>query len=314
MKKKNIGIDRCKFDLTFKMPQNNETKQFSIIGQNHYPFGEIFMDRGKMVIALCLPKYFDVHNAVPVKMSQLKYFDDIIEDIHNTIRFNFDGPFRTELSSIEVNITEVFENCNYENVFLLISHALLDTVKQNARYEIKSDEEIIKPMTSGIKTRLIKGRYLVKAYDKQKQIEAEQGISIPYKPMRIEFVYSRLALIKMFGKKRTISDILSKAGLTILINAYIDTMNELVNDYVKPYLDRIHEKMMIHIRQTNNIQDTYCEFKEVIYDQEQIRRVLKEWYVERGMTDNSRITLSKLNKKFNLPKGAVKTLFNLVKK
>lgn len=297
MQKKNIGIDRCVFELIFKTQVNNMNQIIPIVSPYNLEFGEIEMKRGKMMISLCLPKYFDVHNAVPLKMNRANSFDKINETVLNTIRNNYDSPFKTKLTSIEMNITEVFEHCDYEKVFLLFSHALLDKVQQNARYEIKSDKSIVKPMTSGIKTRLIKGRFRIKAYDKKKQIEAEQGFSISYSPMRIEFVYSRLALEKLFGPKRKLDIILSKAGLSILENAYIETMTELVNDYIIPYLDKIHEQMMIHIRRTGNIQETYCEFKEVIYDKEQLRRVLKESYAERNMPDNSRSALSKLNKK-----------------
>lgn len=308
MNKKAIGIDRCKFNLRFKTKQNNTNEVVTLISPYHFEFGEILTERGKLVISLCLPKYFEIHNAVPFKMNQISYCDEVIQTVHNAIRENYDSPFKTELNSIEMNITEVFNNCEYEKVFLLISHSLLDKVKQNARYEIKSNKSIIKPMTSGIKTRLIKGRYYIKAYDKQKQIESEQGITIPYAPIRIEFVFSKIALKRMFGSNRKLDVILSKAGLTVLVNAYIETMSEIVNDYIMPYLDKVHEQMLIHLRTTGNIQDTYCEFKEVIYDQEQIRRVLKEWYAERNMADNSRSTLAKLNKKFDLPKGTIKVI------
>lgn len=312
MNKKAIGIDHCKFRLYFKGPQESISQVISLVSPTNFEFGEILSERGNMIISLCLPKYFEIHNAVPFKMNRIGCFDEIIETIHNTIRVNFNNPFKTELTSIEMNITEVFENCDYEKVFLLISHSLLDKVKQNARYEIKSDRSIIKPMTSGIKTRLIKGRYYIKAYDKKRQIESEQGISIPYEPIRIEFVFSQLALKKMFGDKRKLDVVFSKAGLTVLVNAYIETMNEVVNDYIIPYLDKVHEQMLIHLRNHGSIQDTYCEFKEVIYDQEQIRRVLKDWYEERGMEDNSRSTLAKLNKKFDLPKGTIKVIMDFV--
>jgi len=308
MYKKSIGIDHCKFNLIFKIQQNNVNHVIPIISPSHFEFGEILSERDKMVISLCLPKYFEIHNAVPFKMNQIKYFDEVIETIHNTIRENFDSPFKTELTSIEMNITEVFENCNYEKVFLLISHSLLDKVKQNARYEIQSDKSIIIPMTSGIKTRQIKGRYQIKAYDKQRQIESEQGIIIPYAPIRIEFVFSKNALVKIFGSKRKLDVVFSKAGLSVLVNAYIDTMSEVVSNYILPYLDKINEQMLIHLRESGNILETYCKFKEVIYDQEQIRRVLKDWYAERNMPDNSRSTLAKLNKKFELPKGTIKVI------
>ena len=308
MNKKAIGIDHCKFNLFFKTQQNNNNEVIPIISPHHFEFGEILTERGQLVVSLCLPKYFEIHNAVPFKMNQIKYFDGVIETIHNAIRENFDSPFKTELTSIEMNITEVFKGCDYEKVFLLISHSLLDKLKQNARYEIKSDKSVIKPMTSGVKTRLIKGRYYIKAYDKQKQIESEQGITIPYAPIRIEFVFSKNALKKMFGSRRKLDVVFSKAGLTVLVNAYVETMSEIVNDYIWPYLDRIHEQMLIHLRTCGNIQETYCEFKEVIYDQEQIRKVLKDWYAERNMADNSRSTLAKLNKKFDLPKGTIKVI------
>jgi hypothetical protein len=311
MNKKAIGIDRCKFEITFKTSQNTCNQIIPIINRKEYQYGEIVMERGKMMVSLCLPKYFNTHNAVPLKLEKLQYFDDISKVIIETIKENFIGSFRTTLTSIEMNITEVIENCDYDKVFLLLSHSLLDKIKQNARYEIKSNTK--KPITSGIKTRLIKGRWLLKAYDKQKQIESEYGIKIDYKPIRIEFVFSRLALEKMFGRKRNLQYILSEDGLTILIKAYKDAMEELINEYVNPYLDSVHNLLMAHIRKTNSIHETYCEFKEVIYDKEQLRRVLKDWNKERGMEDNSRSTLSKLNNKYLLPNGVIKTISNLSK-
>ena len=266
-----------------------------------------------MMINLCFPKYFEIHNAVPLRLEKSKYFEEIIDTIYATIHENFKGSFRTELVSIEMNITEVFEECDYEKIFLLFSHALLDKVKQNARYEIKSDKSIIIPMTSGIKTRLIKGRYLIKAYDKKKQIEAQQGFSILEHPIRIEFVFSRRAIKKIFGSNPKLNFILTQKGMNILIRTYVETIHEVINDSILPYLDKIHEQLMIHIRETRNIQDTYCKYKEVIYDQEQLRRVLKEWYKERGMSDNSRSTLAKLKKKFDLPKGTISFLSHFIK-
>lgn len=311
MKKRDIGIDHCKFELTLKNQQSGLNRIIPIINEENLQFGEIKLVDGKIMIGLCLPKYFDYHNAVPFKRGKMKYFDEISGLIIKTIRENFTDHCKVTLTSIEMNITEVIPDCDYEKVFLLLSHSLLDKVKQNARYEIRSDKSIVKPMTSGIKTRLIKGKWQLKAYDKQKQLECEYGFSINYKPIRIEFVYSRQALEKMFGNKRNFDIVFSKAGMTILINAYMETLKSLIHDYINPFLDKIHEQMMMHIRKSNSIHETYCEFKEVVYDQEQLRRVLKEWYEERDMQDNSRSTLSKLNKKYDLPKGALKFISEL---
>ena len=122
MKRKNIGIDRCTFELDFKTQVNNMNQVVSIVSPYNLEFGEIEMKRGRMMISLCLPKYFDVHNAIPLKMDKADFFDEITETVLNTIRDNYDSPFKTKLTSIEVNITEVFEHCDYEKVFLLFSH------------------------------------------------------------------------------------------------------------------------------------------------------------------------------------------------
>ncbi len=312
MRKSSIGIDRCKFELNFKNQQRGLDRIIPIYSRDNFKFGEILMERGKVMLCLCLPKYFEVHNAVPFRNEKLHYFNEIRQQVVKVINSNFEGLYRSTLTSIEMNITEVISDCDYEKVFLLLSHSLLDTVKQNARYEIISDESIVMPMTSGIKTRLIKGKWILKAYDKKKQIESEYDFTISNRPIRIEFVFSRLAIEKMFGNKSGFDLIFSKVGMNILVNAYKETLGSLINEFVYPRLENIHEQMMLHIRKTNSIQETYCEFKEVIYDQEQLRRVLKDWNEERGMNDNSRSTLSKINKKYNISKGTLRFINELL--
>lgn len=308
-----IGIDRCRFELTFKEKQNDSARIVSIKSRYGHEFGDIQVERGKWVISLCLPKYFSEHNAVPFKMEKEKCFGEITDCILDTIRKNFDGPFKTSLTTIEMNITEVYQGCNYESFFLLLSHSMLDETKQNARYEISDRRVRLKSITTGIKTRMIKGRFFVKAYDKKRQLLAEYGATIDYSPIRIEFVFSRIALQKYFGTQRSVNVIFSKAGLNTLIDAYVETMNEVIRCYIDPYLAEIQEAMFTYMRKNRSIRDTFCEFKEVVYDIEQLREVLKVYYLEKGQNDSSRKQISELNKRFTIPKGTLHTLEHIKK-
>jgi len=311
--KKCIGIDRCKYELKFKEEQKEITRVVKVISKYGHEFGEIQTERGKWMISLCLPKYFAEHNAVPFKMDKAKHFDDITECVTNTIQRHFKGPFKTTLSSIEMNITEVYKDCDYEKFFLLLSHSTLDDTKQNARYEILDRRHGFRPITTGIKTRMIKGRYFVKAYDKRRQLLSEYGAAIDYSPMRIEFVFSKLALTKYFGEQRNLNVIFSVAGLNVLINAYIETMNDIIDNSINPYLGIIHMSMVEYMCKSKSIRDTYCAFKENVYDIEQLRLVLKDYYQINRQTDSSRKLISDLNKRFVIPKGTLHTLEQITK-
>lgn len=308
-----IGIDRCKFELKFKEEQKDVARVVKIISKYGNEFGEIQVERGKWVISLCLPKYFAEHNAVPFKIERAKYFDEIVECVIKTIRRNFKGTFKTSLYSIEMNITEVYKDCDYERFFLLLSHSMLDDTKQNARYEIYDRAFGFRPITTGIKTRMIKGRYFVKAYDKRRQLLAEYGAAIDYSPMRIEFVFSKLALQRYFGEQRNVNVIFSVAGLNVLIDAYVETMNEIIDNYIDPYLGMIHVAMVDYMCRYRSIRDTYCEFKENVYDIEQLRMVLKDYYYANNQKDSSRKQISDLNKRFDIPKGTLHTLEQIMK-
>lgn len=72
MNKKAIGIDQCKFNLFFKNQQNNTNQVIPIISPHHFEFGKILTERGKLVVSLCLPKYFEIHNAVVPLLKQYK--------------------------------------------------------------------------------------------------------------------------------------------------------------------------------------------------------------------------------------------------
>lgn len=311
--KNKIGIDRCKFDLQFNKQQKDNSRVVKIISKYNYEFGEIAIERGKWIIELCLPRYFNQHNAVPFKMEKVKCFDEILECVYNTINNNFDGPFKTSLTSIEMNITEVYADCDYESFFLLLSHSMLDETKQNARYEIRTRKTGLRPITTGIKTRVIKGRFCVKAYDKRRQVLAEYGTAIEYSPIRIEVVFSKLALTKFFDNQRSLKTVMSKSGLNTLIDGYIQTMSEILDGYVTPYLQEIQNSMVTYMKKCNSIRDTYCEFKEVVYDIEQLRMVLKIYYNESGKNDSSRKIISDLNKRFTIPKGMLSTLEQIQK-
>lgn len=306
--RKKVGIDRCKFELSFQEEQKDIASVIKIKSKYGHEFGDIAVERGKWIISLCLPKYFSEHNAVPFKMDKVNYFDEITDCVLNTIRTNFNGRFKTSLSAIEMNITEVYQNCNYESVFLLLNHSTLDEMKQNARYEIVQRKVRLKPLTTGIKTRVLKGRFFVKAYDKRRQLLAEYGATIDYSPMRIEFVFQKRAIINLFGGKRNVDITLSKSGLNALIDAYIQTMNELLDCYVDPYLNEIHQQMFAYMEKSKSIRDTFCEFKEVVYDIEQLRMVLKEYYQKNNKADSSRKQISDLNRRFTIPKGTLHTL------
>lgn len=308
-----IGIDRCKFELNFHDEQRDVSSVVKIKSKYGHEFGDIAMERGKWIISLCLPKYFSEHNAVPFKMEKVKHFDEITECVLNTIRTNFKGRFKTSLSLVEMNITEVYKDCDYESFFLLLNHSMLDEVKQNARYEIVQRRLRLKPITTGIKTRIIKGRFFVKAYDKRKQLLAEYGATIDYSPMRIEFVFQKRAITNLFGEKRNVDVTFSKSGLNTLINAYMQTMNEVIECYIDPYLNAIHKHMIAYMKKNKSIRDTFCEYKEVVYDIEQLRMVLKTYYTENEKPDSSRKLIADLNKRFIIPKGTLHTLEQIKK-
>ena len=105
---------------------------------------------------------------------------------------------------------------------------------------------------------------------------------------------------------------LSVKSLDIMCRAYKEVFDEIVEQYIKPWLNNCVADLFESLTQSesgNEISDTIMRHKNIIVDVECLRRALKRWYKFRGVEDRSKQMIHKYrNKDLGLAEDVLKTL------
>ncbi len=299
------GVDNCTFELLFIPTKKVIVDEVQLISPSGVNYGFIGNRGTKCVVSVCMPRYVRSNNARPFSRSDIPFINEICKDLDVQLKKKFGNNFYTKLCSIEINITEkLIGQCSCENIIRLFSNALLHEADQNLNYVIQSKEYKYKPCINGLVSRTINNQWKLKCYDKMNQL----GIEMDDRYLRVEFVLMSRKINSIFHDKRDIKSVITGKGIELLIENFLTLYRILMDDYVKRYLSCVQQILLDELRSNNSPMETYCKYKEVIVDKEQMRRAIKLWYKERGMTDYSRQRIRELDEKYNLPCDTLITL------
>lgn len=303
------GIDGCTFYIEPKWIYTPLMSEVPLMNSNGNVYGTLKQVGIDYVLFVCPPKYVRTTNAIPFGIFDLTYIDEMREDIERFLKKQFPKGYYITSAKMEVNETDTMVGrCQCENIFDLFCNSLLHEKDQNIFYVTQSKDCSIKRDVDSMISRTIGNQWKLKCYNKTKMLEMEINMELEDSAIRIEFILMTRKLHKLFGKNLSIANIFSQSGVMLLINEYKLLMDNLIDNYVKKYLSKVHKQLLEDLRRLESPTDVYCLWKENIHDREQMKKVLRSWYRERNMNDNSNQVLQGLNKKFKLPDDTFKTV------
>lgn len=152
--------------------------------------------------------------------------------------------------------------------------------------------------------------YILKCYDKTKEQHEKGNPLVEKNLLRIELVFLNRSLERMYGEKRTLSDVLTVQGLEKLCREYKRVLTEDISDAVRKYRDDCKNMLVEHLTEYkggNMVARCIAEFKEEIVDMLIIKKALQKYYEMNGMSDNSSQVLNYYKKKGILLQDVFKT-------
>jgi len=160
--------------------------------------------------------------------------------------------------------------------------------------------------------------YTVKPYDKHSDFMRQGLPNINSKAYRLEIVFKERKLNSMFGENnRTLENVLSVKAFEIMCREYKTVLEEIITQYVKPYLNDCVETLYQSLLKSNSgkeISDTVCKYKEIIVDIACLRKALHKWYSKRQEEDptvkdcTDEMIYKYRKKKIGLPEDVLATL------
>ena len=211
------GLDECIFELALTGKDMKDLQEQALYNAQGRIYGAVQAFHGKAIIALNLPRFIRNNNLMPFTLSESIYLEMIKNDCETQLKQIFSDNMNTEISRIEVNITQpISGNATQSDVLNLLSHATLSHEFDNVKYvgQNKKDMDSLKEENHTVITRRPHywiGKFLWKT---------EQAINerirnnlptddIPFGLLRIEIILLDRTLTKLFGNKKTLSDVLT---------------------------------------------------------------------------------------------------------
>lgn len=303
------GIDGCTFIIESKWVNKPLVEIPVLKNSNGVIYAQLSFTGIRYKLFVCPAKYLRDTNEIPFRKEDFSCLFEMRQEIEKLLKKQFPKGYKIVSAKIEVNITDTMVGkCKCKDVFELFSNSLLHVKDQNMLYVTQSKECILENNVPGFVSRNVGNQWILKCYDKTIQLDIEIDVDVDKPLIRMEFILLSRKLHKLFGKEFSIKEIFSHSGMTVLINEYKALMDNLIDNHVKRYLSVVHRQLLEDLRKLKSPTDVYCLRKNNIHDKEQLRKVLKIWYEERGMNDNSNQVLQGLNKKFGLPSDTLKTV------
>lgn len=213
------------------------------------------------------------------------------------------------VTKLECNITlPCVKGASPSDVINLFEHALDKTVLHKQRKSKNSHNKIA---TSCFYTK--RKEYCLKIYDKTIEQHDNGNPLVEANLLRVEIVFLDKSLERMYGKKRTLNDILTQEAIVTLCKEYKKIFKqELVEKSVNPYIiwcEKMLFDSLCDCKGGNPISEAIAKNKEHIPDLEVLRNALKNWYDYKNTDDRSARVLYECRKKnIGIPEGAIKTI------
>ena len=248
-------------------------------------------------------KPFGIADAIKMELAR----EQIIDFMKSYIQRHLSGqaPERviqnTQVKSLECNITLPCVVALFDLAFNRT--VLFREQRENVQYE--------KVNMSCLYTKPKK--YRLKIYDKTAEQREKGNLLVEKKLLRIEVVFLDRSLHRMYGKKRTVIDVLSAHSIEVMCQEYKRVFGEdIINRNIKPFLNYCVKRLFESLATSENgneISETIARCRELIPDIEVLRKALKKWYRHRGIGDNSKQAIRHYrSKNFGLPEDVLKTI------
>lgn len=311
------GIDECIFELALTGKDMKDLQRQPLINAQGHTYGSVEAYKGKATINLNLPRFVRWNNIQPYSLTESIRVEIIRNDCETQLKKIFGDNMSTQISKIEVNITQpVSGKATQSDVLNLLSHATMSHEFDNVKYigRNKQDMDSLKEESHTVITR--RPHYWIgKFYDKTEQIikeriEHNQPIDdVPLNLLRIEIILVDRILNKLFGNKKTLSDVLTTKNLLEILREYKRIFyEELVDGAIKPYLTACRTKLVESLTMTDKPIQTIAKHRELIPDVVVFQRALKRYMSIRGKTDNSARDAKRYAEQYDLPVDCIKTI------
>lgn len=297
------------------------------------PYEERLNQRGEKVFAIkivnnilsvyCnLPRVIRDDNVIPFGISDYNNINFIKDFIICNVRdylnryliiVNQDELIQAlNVSSAECNLTsKCINECTPSDVMKLINISRCDFKKDTLSYQKpKQGSKYEKDYTYFGHEKA--NNYKLKIYDKSLETNRNLNFDIEKNVLRIEIVYMRRLLSKMFSNNLNINNVFTEDGFNKLLNQYTVIFEDDIIKNIKEYLNEISKNIfefLISSKENNFLQSLLIKYKQNILDVEILRKVLKKYskWLHKGF-DYSRQTLYRVNNKYDLPHDVIKTI------
>lgn len=314
--KTQIGLDTCEFELALTGKNMKELLEQPLINAQGREYGSVEASKGKATIKLNLPKFVRDNNIHPYSLTESIRIEIIRNDCETQLKKIFGNNMNTQITKIEVNITQpVSGNATQSDVLNLLCHATLPYAsKDNVKYVGPSRKCGLKEESHTVNVSR-KHYYFCKFYDKtQEIIDKRRKFNLPTDDVprdlqRMEIVFVDRTLTKLFGTKKTLSDVLTQKNLIEILREYKRVFcNELIDGMIKPYLDECALKLVESLTDTESPIKTIAKERELIPDVIVLRMALKRYMKIRGKTNNAARDAKRYAEQYDLPVDCIMTI------
>lgn len=298
-----MGIDTCEFNIVLKNI-NSKNERSGLNNEFGEKCAEIRNYNNKYVLILYLPRFLRRNNIIPFNPDDFHCLCDIKIKVKEFLTEYFgDNIVACNLKKMEVNITSsVCEGAKASNVMDLLTCTYSDTKGQSTVYVERDKESTVHISTSGI-VENINNLRKIKCYDKGRK----ENLILKNDLLRIEMVYLKRTVEKIY-KNLSLDNILTQDSFNIAFDEYKRIMNHEFKKKIKNYLNMLKDEMLAHLKECGSPKEVYYQFKEVIFDVQILRVVLKKHYKFCGKNDSSRQVVRWLGNRYKIPKGTLDTV------
>lgn len=324
-----LNIEKCKqgFDgLNFEYKIDNPQYLFKVLP----PPRELLNENGKVIARIsCADEKIELYvnpvhyirptNIYPFDVRYGKELENLLEKIIRFIQSYLDEHLRwidkseiignLLLKQMECNITlPCVGKAKVSDVISFVDLAMNETwLRRISNSEIDCQKRNIGCLFSK------EHAYKVKIYDKTEEQRVHENNMMHNNMLRIEIVFICRKINAMYGKRKSICDILTVNGLEIACKEYKKVfIEDIRNNKLIPCLNYCKKRLLESLMNSDYetpINLTVLKNKEIIIDIEILRRALKKWYQSRNMQDNSKQVIYMYRRNnMDFPEDVIKTM------
>jgi len=314
-----IGADTLAFEMVIGGADEGVSLDWtSLIGDYGRDFGKVKVDKGKIHIRLNLPKLVRENNTMPFSVVDFIMLESIRNDIKQALEEALEGKLDGEIDvwaatakSIECNLTSQtagYSTCSQVlNAIHRSYYEGTNVVFQRASAKCQYDKE----NETVIVTK--KNCYALKSYDKTLEQRKKGNKEVEADLLRIEVVMQARTIQKLFGKNSTIRDVLTEQGLAKIIKEYKRIFREdVIKGHIVPCLNNVSDILFASLKKTDRRIETIARWKELVVDEEVLRRALVKWYRHQGYDQerakrNADTYVCRCRAKYGFPRDVIST-------